>query len=590
MKPPFLKDVSTSALREAARTFRPVISRQKRGIRVAILFTFVTTGLKLLQPWPLKFVLDRVIRNATPGPWGWSPRVTIGAAAVITIALALLQGGLSLLLTKRSAEVARDLAVGIRRQVFEHLHRLELPFHTSGRTGELLMRLTGDVDIVRDGLFTQWLRALGSVMTFVIMVGIMFWLDPLLAAVAFIPLPVVLFVMPRMARRLRQATRRQRKRQGSAAALAAESLRHIRVVKAYTAEDRATEEFSRESRAGETAGVRAARISAEMERNTDILTGVGLALVLLFGAQRVVSHAITIGDLVVFLSYARSFYRPIGNVSDTAVRMGRVSAAAERMLEVLHMTPEDPSEGRPAPRFSGGVAFDRVSFAYPQGSQALRDVSFTVPPGSLAMLVGPNGSGKSTILSILLRLIRPDDGKVRIDGDPISEFQVNSYRSRFAYVPQEIQLFSGTLKENILYGRLEGSDEEVEDAAHKALLDDVVGRLPDGLDATLGEGGETLSGGEARRLMLARAAIRDARVLILDEPLTGLDPEATGTVAAALRQVSAGRTTIVVSHEAVSEFNPDLVIHLDAGRVTDVTHPQGAQAPPVSEREEITAG
>ena len=589
MKPAFLKDVSTTALRQAARTFRPVISRQKRGIRVAIFFTFVTTGLKLLQPWPLKFVLDRVIRQGTPGPWGLSPQMTVGAAAVITIVLALLQGGLSLLLTKRAAEVGRDLAVGIRRQVFEHLHRLELPFHTSGRTGELLMRLTGDVDIVRDGLFTQWLRALGAVMTFVIMVGIMFWLDPLLAAVAFIPLPVVLIVLPRASRRLRQATRRQRKRQGSAAAMAAESLRHIRVVKAYTAEDRTTEDFSKESRAGETAGVRAARISAEMERNTDILTGVGLALVLLFGAQRVVSHAITIGDLVVFLAYARSFYRPIGNVSDTAVRMGRVSAAAERMLQVLQMTPEDPSEGRSAPQFSGEVAFDRVSYAYPEGAQALRDVSFTLPPGSLAMLVGPNGSGKSTILSILLRLIRPDEGEVRIDGDPIAEFKVNSYRSRFAYVPQAIQLFSGTLKENIQYGRLDASDEEIEEAARKALLDDVVDRLPGGFEAALGEGGETLSGGEARRLMLARAAIRDARVLILDEPLTGLDPDATGTVAAALRQIAAGRTTIVVSHEAVSEFSPDVLVHLNAGRVVDVTHPHVDEAVPVSPREDIAA-
>jgi ATP-binding cassette, subfamily B, bacterial len=389
--------------------------------------------------------------------------------------------------------------------------------------------------------------------------------------VAFLPLPIVLFVLPRAARRLSQATRRQRRKQGSSAARAAESLRQIRLVKAYTAEERVTQEFSRDSSSGESAAVQAARISAQMERNTDIVTGIGLALVLFFGAHRVLTHAITVGDLVVFLSYARSFYRPVGNVSNSAVRMGRVSAAAERMLQVLQTPPEDRSTGRPAPSFRGQISFDGVRYTYPEGAEALAGVSFEVPAGALAALVGPNGAGKSTILSILLRLITPDEGEVRIDGEPINALKLSSYRSRFAYVPQPVELFSGTLRENILYGRLDATEDQVRAAAEEALLDDVVDRLPGGFDAPLGEGGETLSGGEARRLMLARAAVRDARVLLLDEPLAGLDPEAREVVARALRQIGAGRTTIVVSHEAVSDIDPDAVVALDAGRLVEAT-------------------
>jgi ATP-binding cassette, subfamily B, bacterial len=238
-------------------------------------------------------------------------------------------------------------------------------------------------------------------------------------------------------------------------------------------------------------------------------------------------------------------------------------------LQVLQMTPEDPKAGRPAPMFRGEITFDRVRYAYPDGPQALNDVSFVVPAGALVALVGPNGAGKSTILGILLRLVEPNAGEVRIDGEAIAEFRIAAYRSRFAYVPQPVQLFSGTLRENILFGRLDATQGQIEEAARKTLLDDVVDRLPGGFDARLGEGGETLSGGEARRLMLARAAVRDARVLLLDEPLTGLDPSAREMVARALRQIAAGRTTIVVSHDAVADLDPDVTIRLDAGRLVE---------------------
>ncbi|MDP8955759.1 MAG: ABC transporter ATP-binding protein/permease [Actinomycetota bacterium] len=567
------KDVSLSTLREAARVFRPAVTRQRRHLWAAITLTVALAVVKALQPWPLKFVLDTVVRRGSEGAFGLSSRGTIVAAALLTIGVAALHGLLNLRLAQRGAQVARDLTVGIRRQVFEHLHRLAIPFHGGQRTGELLTRLMGDVNMVRDTLFAMWLRMLEAVLLFIAMAVVMFVLDPVLALVALLPLPGIVIALPRSSRRLKEATRKQRRRQGQAAARAAESLRQIRLVKAYAAEGRATEKFARDSRAGERAGVQAARIAAEMDRVTNILTGLGLAVVLLVGARRAFVGAVTVGDLVVFLTYVRRLYQPLATVSEAGVKTGRATAGAERLLEVLREQPENSSAGRAAPAFSGDIAFEDVHFTYPRGAQALKGASFTVPAGAVAVLTGPNGAGKSTVVSLLLRLIDPTEGHVLIDGERVQEFQLTSYRRRFAYVPQQVQLFGATLRENILYGRPDATEAEVHEAARIALLDEVVARLPNGYNSMLGEGGETLSGGEARRLTIARAALRDARVLLLDEPLAGLDPAARELVARAIRQVAAGRTTIVVSHEAVEDFDADLVLRLEDGRLAEPVEP-----------------
>ncbi len=563
------KGVSLSTFREAARAFRPAISGQRRNLRGAILLTVSVAAVKLLQPWPLKFVLDAVVRRGGEGPFGLSPRGTVAAAAVLTVAVAGLSGILGLRLAKRGAQVARDLTVGIRRQVFEHLHRLAIPFHGGQRTGELLTRLMGDVNMVRDTLFMLWLRVLEAVLLFIAMAVVMFVIDPLLALVALLPLPGIAIALPRSSRKLKEATRKQRRRQGQAAARAAESLRQIRLVKAYAAETRATEEFARDSRAGEKAGVQAARIAAQMDRVTNILTGLGLAAVLLVGARRAFVGAVTVGDLVIFLTYVRRLYRPLATVSEAGVRTGRATAGAERLLEVLREPPEDNSVGLAAPEFNGDITLEEVHFTYPGGAEALKGVSVTVPAGAVVVLTGPNGAGKSTLISLLLRLIEPTKGRVLIDGEPIQEFQLSTYRLRFAYVPQQVQLFGATVRENILYGRPDANEEQMREATRMALLDEVVARLPNGYDSMLGEGGETLSGGEARRLTIARAALREARLLLLDEPVAGLDPAARDVVARAIRQVAAGRTTIVVSHEAAAGFDPDLVLRLEDGRLAE---------------------
>ena len=569
---PGWQEVPASTLRESWRTFRPALAGQGHDLRRAILLSVLATGLELARPWPLKVVFDRVlVPSGGPGEtWGVGPTTVLALAAAATFMVPLLIGTLNVRATVAVAQVGRKATTRIRRQVFEHLHRLHFPFHQSSRTGDLLVRLMGDVNMVRDLLFASWINLLARGALVVATASIMFLLDPVLALVALAPMPLLAVGVGRSSRKLKEVTRKQRRSEGDAAGRAAESLRQIRVVKAYAAEGQATELFARDARSGERAGVKAARLSAQMSRLTETLTGAGLALVLLVGSRRVLAGSLTPGELLVVMAYARSLYKPVNKIAGEGGRLSKAGACAERLLEVLREPPEDTAVGRPAPYFHGELIVRDLHYTYSNGVKALSGLSFELPAGTLAVLAGPNGSGKSTLLSVLLRLLKPERGLVLVDGQPIDAFRLDSYRERISYVPQDALLFGATIRENVLYGRPGATDAEVEQAAREAMIHDVVVGLPDGYDSELGENGASLSGGQARRLMLARAAVRPAPILLLDEPLAGLDPDARPLVAQAIRRMSAGRTTIVVSHGSDPELEADVVLRMAGGRLESI--------------------
>jgi ATP-binding cassette, subfamily B, bacterial len=471
----------------------------------------------------------------------------------------------------RAADVGRTATTRVRRMLFEHLNRLSLPFHSSARTGDLLVRLTGDVALIRDLMFTSWLNLVAFVFQIIGLVVIILWLDPLVILVLLVPMIHMWIMGKRSARELRKAVRRQRTNQGASAAMAAESLSQIRVIKAYGAEDLAVDTFDSSSLREEGEGFKAAEIAAGIERRMAILAGVGSGLVLLVGGLRVLSGLITLGDLVVLVSYAKSLFKPLRKVSAEITRLAKASAVTERVLEVLDTQPEDHTAGEEPGRFVGDITFEQVSFSYPGGRQVLHKADLVVPSGSLVAITGGNGEGKSTSLSLILRLFEPDSGRVLIDGRPVSDFRLDAYRSRTAYVPQDLRLFSGSIADNVRFGRPDATDHQIMSAIVAAHFDSVVARLKDGIDTQLGEGGSSLSGGEARRLMLARAAVRDADVLLLDEPFAGLDPDARPAVARSIRGISAGRTTLVIAHGDLAELEPDLVVELKHGKLRPVS-------------------
>ena len=559
------------SIRSALTAFRPALAGQGLALARLLGLTILVVGLELLHPWPIKVVVDRVLRpGQASGLFGLDVSATVIFAAAATLLIAVLLGALSVRMVVAGARIGKTATVRIRRAVFEHLHRLALPFHESSGSGDLLFRIMGDVNNLRDVLFSTWINLMSRALLFIGAAIAMLVVNPWLGLVALAPLPLLWLELIRLGRSLRDVVGDQFSREGRTASYAGETLRNIALVKAYVAEDSSTERFATESQEGERAGTVAAGVSARMGLVTQILTGAGLAAVLFVGALQVLSGTLSPGTLVVVVAYARALYKPVRKAPGEGKRLSRAMASAGRLLEVFRIAPEEFGTGRRAPQFRGDLSLRGVRFKYPDGVQALRGISLEIPAGALVIVQGPNGSGKSTLLSLLLRLFKPNNGEVLIDGERVDTFELESYRSRFAYVPQHVQLFGATVRENIAYGNPEATDAQVEEAATVTLLDEVVQRLPEGYDTVLGENGTTLSGGEARRLMLARAAVRDASVVLLDEPLGGLDPEARETVAEAIRQFASNRTTLVVSHGPATELRPDAVVRLRNGKVDHV--------------------
>lgn len=562
-----VRGVSLDVFKEARRTFPDAFAGQRRSFVASLAFALGATGVELLKPWPTKVLFDSVLIPADGAPaWlGLSPVAGAAVLGAALVALSLVGGVLAMRSAVLTAEIARKVTVRIRQRVFEHLHRLDLPFHTSSRSGDLMVRLIGDVNLARDALVGSWLSFAESGALMIGMLAVLVVLDPLLALCAIAPLPLLAIHLGRSNRELRDVTRKQRRREGSAAAFATESLRQLRVVKAYSREHDAASEFGRMTGRGEKASMRATRITAQISLVSDVMSGLGLGLVLIVGTQRVVSGSLSPGELIVVTSYARTVFRPLRRMSREGGRLSKATTGTERVLEVMRLTPTDSSGTLSAEGVKGAISFVDVHCTYDGDTDALDGLRFDIPAGSRVIVEGSNGSGKSTMLAALLRLTPIESGTILLDGVPHDDYELASYRSTFAYVPQEIHLFGVSVRENIRYGRPDATEEEIVEAARVANFDEVIAVLPDGYDTMIGEGGATLSGGQARRLMLARAALRHASVLVLDEPLSGLDMAARELVAESVQRVSSGRTTIIVNHGGNEIFDPDIEITLAAG-------------------------
>ncbi len=523
------------------------------------------TGLELLKPWPITWVVD-ALTAPTPAPAGTAPPPTamtpIVIYAAIAVAIPTVLGFAMERLDLGVAQVSRKATVRIRSDVFEHIQRLELSEHQKHYSGDLIVRLMGDVNMIRDLLFPSWVNVV-SRLSVLIGGSIVFALvDWRLFAIALIPLPLLWVSLERTSSAVKTAATKSRRKEGAIASTAAESIRQVGLIKAFAAEARTSDAFRSNARSAERATMAAARHAARMVRLTEILTGGGVALVLVLGASRVRAGLLTPGELILAISYTTMIYKPIRKLTGEGARIAKATACALRVLDLLEQPTEDSATGRPVTTLDGDIEFDGIGHAYHDGRASLTDLDAHIAAGSLTAIVGENGTGKSTLLSLLLRLHRPSTGQIRIGGTPIDELQLAGYREQIAYVPQELALFGGTIRDNIAFGRPSATSDDIDAAATDALLTPVLERLPEGLDTVLDEDGSSLSGGQARRVMLARAAVRDASILVLDEPLTGLDPDARDTVARAIKNIARGRTTLVIHHGDLDELQPDACLEL----------------------------
>ncbi len=599
-RPPSLAEAAPG-LGHVLRRFWPYTKRQRPLLLGSLAALFVEVGLRALEPWPLKFVFDRVFPKASRHHAashsldGLSAEALIALAALSIVAIVALRALAAYFNTVGFSLVGNRVLTEVRNDLYRHLHALSLSFHAKARGGDLIVRVISEIGMLKDVAVTALLPLAANVLIFVAMVALMFFLNWKLALIALATFPLFWLATTRLTRRIRDASRRQRKREGAMAATAAESIGAIRLVQSLSLEGAFSEAFAGQNRKSLKEGVEGSRLAASLERTVDVLIAVATALVLWAGARLARSGDITPGDLLVVLAYLKNAFKPMQDFAKYTGRIAKASAAGERVLDLLAQVPEvrDLPGARPASPFAGEIRFDGVAFSYEPGRAALRDVELTIRPGEHVAFVGPSGSGKTTLVSLALRLFDPTAGRVTIDGHDVRDYTLESLRRQIAVVPQDTLLFSGTLRENILCAAPDASPSQIEAATRLARAHEFIAALPEGYETTVGERGVTLSAGQRQRIAIARAAVRNAPILILDEPLTALDEENRRLVGEALAGLARGRTTLHITHDLRFAAGVDRVVELSRGRIADVKTPDAGSvviSPDRSSRGDAFAG
>lgn len=583
MKRPCNRDLPSSIAR-ILRAFGPHIAREKSLLIPGAIATLLATIMDLLQPWPLKFIYDHIfLGRAGHHLPDWKilqtsdSRLLLGILALSFIAISIAGAVASYASTVLLSVAASNVIAEIRDMLFSHLERLSLAFHSRQKTGDLITRVTYDTDRLRDVSVTAALPFLTTALTLVAMVGVMFWMNWQLTLIAIFALPAFLVAVTRLTKRLKEGARQQRLREGVIAATTTEALGSIRVVQALSLQKVFAAVFASTNKNSLQEGVRVQRLSAGLERTVEMFAAFGVAVALWFGGQMAVDKVITPGFLIVFIAYLRRTFRPMRQLAKYVGQIAKALASGERVVDLLEAKPEieDSPDAIDAGRVRGALRLENVWFEYEPGKPVLRDINLAIEPGQHVAIVGPSGSGKSTLASLLPRFYDPVQGRILLDGRDIREYKLDSLRSQVSVVLQDSVLFAVSVRDNIRFGSLDASSEEIVEAACLANAHDFIQELPEGYETILGERGASLSGGQRQRVAVARAAVRKAPILILDEPTAELDGKNESEVNRALSRLSQGRTTLWISHHLAAVSHADLIVYLSEGRIVEKgTHDQ----------------
>jgi ABC-type multidrug transport system fused ATPase/permease subunit len=570
----------TRVMLDLYRTFGPHLLPYWRWFAVGYAAMALSVLTRTLTPFPLKWILDHVLLGqALPEgrASGWLASVATTPESLLLclcgamVVLVFFQGFFSYFQRYWISAAARLANNDIRNHVFHRLQLLPLSFHGKLSPGDLVVRLTDDVNTLRRLLVDSTTELLRMGFGFVWVLVLMASVDLRLTGLALAVAPPIYWLATRFRSRVEELAQVTRTRESEVGAIVQENVSSMAAVQAFSRQDQERERFENEARASMLADIRRLRLSRGFGRAIELIVALGTASVVYYAGRRALAGEIEATDLVLFVPWLRELYMPLQRLAELLLDLSRYVVSGERIAEIVRIEPDvrDAVDATPAPPFRGEIRFDRVSFGYRPDTPVLRELSFTARPGQLVALVGSSGAGKSTVVNLLLRFFDPWEGAVRIDGTDIRRFTLGSLRSQINVVLQDTLLLRRSVRENIAFGRPDASLDEIVAAARAAQIHDFVASLPEGYETVLSDKARDLSGGQRQRLALARAILREAPILILDEPVSAVDAITEARLDETIAHVTKGRTALIVAHRLATIRRADLILVIEEGRVAE---------------------
>ena len=530
---------------------------------MAVACMLLATSASLYVPWIVRDVIDGVLVNKDILLLNV---ITVGIIVVFALRGFFVYGQNYLM-----AYVSQKIVIDLRESLFRHFQRLSVSYFDRSRTGKVLSYMTNDVGALQGALAQNVIELSTESLTLIGSLVAMFYLHWQLALLTLITVPLVAQAMKLFGAKLRKASGTMQQRAAEITSVLQEMIVSVRLIRLFVREDYETDRFMRENDNNFAAQMKAAQLSATLSPVIEFLAAIAVTVIIWYGGREVINGNLTSGSLIAFLVYAVNISNPVKRLGNVYGSIQRAVAAADRVFEVLDTLPEieDAPDAIELPVVKGDVSFNQVSFEYRTGEAALKNLTIEVPAGQILAIVGPSGAGKSTIANLLPRFYDPQAGAICIDGVDIRKITVRSLREQIAMVPQETILFNASIYENILYGRLDADKASVIEAAKAANAHDFIMQLPDGYETQIGERGSQLSGGQRQRIAIARAILKNPRILILDEATSALDAESERVVQDALDKLMVGRTTFVIAHRLSTIQRADKILVMEKGRLIE---------------------
>ena len=560
---------------------RDLVKPYRGTLVIVLLAMLVETVMSLATPWPLKIILDNVIGNHKMSPWlhrllgpllESGHKLHVAALAALAFVLIALLGAVASYIDNYYTEsVGQWVAHDLRMRTYHHLQRLSLGYYNTHQIGTILSTMTADIQTIQGFASSSTLNILVDLLTIVCMLGLMFWLNWDFTLIAVAVTPFLLLFVSRFKKAVKKATHEVRREQSEIVAVVQQGLESMQVVQAFGREETEQELLKEVSNATVSAALKARSVKSLLSPVVTVTVAACTAIVLWRGAALILSRAMTIGELTVYLAYLSKFFKPVKDLATMTNAIAQASVGAERVRGILDtdsIIPERPDGLEPA-ALTGEIEFEHVAFGYDSNAPVLQDVSFKIKPGQFVGIVGPTGSGKSTVVSLIPRFYDAHAGSIKIDGKDIRDFKLKPLRDQIGYVLQDTVLFRGTILENISFGRPDASRDEIIEAAKLADADEFISRMPQGYETMVGERGATLSGGQRQRIGIARVMVRNSPILLLDEPTAALDSESEKLVIGALERLMKGRTVITIAHRLSTIRSADQIIVVSGGVVAE---------------------